>query len=259
MMDNTLATDLIRYMEGVATEVGAAAGALQRLSADLAEQAQELRDALERTAPKPPIDVMDLLPWNGASPWPFPTQGKAAPLERVRYITLHHSAGKRALTSVSYWNDFHTRSKRWPHVGYHFGVGAFESGDQVDLYQMNRTGEFTWHDGRNHDTVGVCIAGDLRAGRDGAPSERQVELLARLFVWLIPQLPNLTGITVHKKIGSTLCPGDVERWGRGVVEATRKTGLDITAMFNIAPQGARLARARGVLRRQPPMAAYEDV
>jgi hypothetical protein len=209
--------------------------------------------------PEPPIDVIDKLPWNDKSPWPFPTRGKTASLTRVKYITIHHSAGKRKDTSISWWNNYHAKSKNWPHVGYHFGIAALERKGAINLYQLNRIGEHTWHDARNFDTVGVCIAGDLRAGKDTEPTPGQTQLTARLLAWLIPQLDNFIGVTFHKRIQATVCPGDVERWGEQIVQEVKKYGLDIGAQWGVKPTRTTRARLRGILKREPPMVAYEDV
>ena len=208
--------------------------------------------------PAPPDDITDKLPWNDDSPWPFPTRGKSAPLTRVKYITLHHSAGNRDTTNIEYWNYLHSVTKRWPHIGYHFGIASRRPGDPIGLYQMNRIGEFTWHDSRNADTLAVCIAGDLRAEHDDAPTPEQVYLAGQLLAWLVPQLPNFVGVTFHKLIQATACPGDVERWGGEIVAATKTWGIDLSGRWGVKPMGVR-ARIMGALVRQPRAKDYEDV
>ena len=239
---------------------------LTALKAMINENCQELQSYIDSiianlTRPniKPPKDITDDLLWNNKSPWPFPTQNKDKPLTRVKYITLHHSAGERATTSIKYWNHLHTNVKRWPHVGYHFGIAALGPGDTIKLYQLNHIGEWTWHDARNFDTVGVCIAGDLRKDRDDKPTPEQVDLTGRLLAWLVPQLPNFVGVTFHKLIQSTACPGDIEQYGTDIIKAAQGYGLDLTGKFGVKPGRATRARFTSVLRREPKARSYKDV
>jgi len=210
-------------------------------------------------APDPPLDIINELQWNDGSPWQFPTRNKPDLPTRVKYITIHHSAGQRASTNIMYWNRLHTVSKNWPHIGYHFAIAALDRGGSIGLYQCNRIGETTWHDARNRDTVGVCIAGDLRAGHDDAPTPEQVQLTGQLLAWLVPQLPNFVGVTFHKLIQATACPGDVERWGGGIVEAAQKYGLDLTGRFGVKPAAVMRTRIMNIFRNEPPVEDYDNV
>lgn len=214
-----------------------------------------LTDAPPVLTPTPPTDVIDYLPWNDNSPWPFPKSD----ISRKRWVTLHHSAGERATTNIGYWNRLHTVNKNWPHIGYHFGIAALVSGGEIGCYQTNEIGTFSWHDSRNHDTIGVCIAGDLRAGHDNAPTPDQVRLTGELLAWLVPQLPNFQGVIVHKSIQATACPGDVERWGYEIVDAAATFGLDLEGRFDVPLPRTRLARMRGLFVKSPPADSYGGV
>lgn len=221
-----------------------------------------LDQAIAELAPptiEPPENIIHKLPWNKLSPWPFPTQGKPALVEKKRWITLHHSAGERDTTSIEYWNNFHTRYKNWPHIGYHFCIAALKPGGEIGPYQTNRIGEFSWHDGRNHDTVGVCIAGDLRAGHDDAPTPVQAWCVGHLLAWFVPQLPNFRGVIVHKSIQRTACPGDVERWGESIVAAAASFGLDLEGRFNVPLPRVRFRRPLGLLTKRPQTSVYKGV
>jgi len=209
-----------------------------------------------------PVDVVEALPWNGSARWPFPTrQGRAQrKVEEIRYVTLHHSAGSRATTSIVGWNTLHTMRKGWSHVGYHFGVGSLEPGGEVGAFQLNRLGEFTWHDSRNSDTVGVCLAGWLEEGHDDAPTDEQADLCGRLLAWLVPQLPNLKAIVGHQHWQSTKCPGELWRWGKSLVDAAARHGGEIGPLLEVRPRQRmrattmKLGRVVG-----PPLGDYEGV
>ena len=202
----------------------------------------------------PPTDLINELPWNDASPWPFVPRS----LESIEIITIHHSGSTdREHTSIENWNSYHTRTKRWPHIGYHLAVGFY--GGVMGLYQLNRLDMITWHDSKNTKSIGVVIAGDLRAGEDGAPTDEQARLFGRLMVWLVPQLPSLRYIVGHKHRQSTACPGQIEVYGSALIQAARDQGQEIAHLW-MKPLPAR-ARVFGLLQRRigPPRALYEDV
>ncbi len=175
--------------------------------------------------PPPPIDVFDELPLNKDARYPFPKKERS--LADIKWLTIHHSAGQRATTSIEWWNDYHTQTKGWTHVGYHFGIASLRRGDPINLYQMNPLKWVTWHDTRNYDTVGICIAGDLRMGHDVRPTPLQVDLFGRLMAWLIPQLPNLFAIVGHRRWQKTACPGDMEVWMPDLIASAEKWGQPI--------------------------------
>lgn len=202
----------------------------------LARQVVEAELEPEPTIPDaaPPVDIMGQLEWNWGAQWPFPSRARS--LADIEYITVHHSGSTdRDLTSISSWYLYHTRTKSWSSIGYHFCIASFEEkpmdGGVIDLYQCNPLEQVTWHDTSNYRTVGVVFAGDLRAGEDGSPNGLQVNLWGRLMGWLIPQLPNLKGIVPHSYFQSTACPGDWVGWSDSLVESALGFGQDISGLL----------------------------
>lgn len=205
-------------------------------------------------AVKPPLDLRGVLESHPDPRWPFPS--KRRELADIRYITVHHSAGSRATQNIRWWHQYHTQSKSWSRVGYHFGIAALAQGGYVDLHQMNDLETISWHDSRNTDTVGVCLAGDLRAGHDDRPNEVQLECWGRLCAWLLPQLPGLAGIVSHKRWQATACPGDIERWGIDLVDAAQRCGADISLLMS-SDIPSRLLRF-SLFRTTPPIEDYKE-
>jgi hypothetical protein len=173
----------------------------------------------------PPIDIVDELDTNKAARWPFPVWDR--PLTDIKWITVHHSAGSRDTQNIAWWDRYHREYKSWSRVGYHFGISAWEPGDEIKLYQLNRLSTVSWHDTKNYQTVGVCMSGDLRAGHDVRPNDVQLECFGRLMAWLVPQLPRLEGIVGHKYWQATACPGDMHLWGDELVAAAAQYGQEI--------------------------------
>jgi hypothetical protein len=144
-------------------------------------------------------------------------------------MTIHHSAGSRETQNIRWWHRYHTGSKGWSRVGYHFGIAALDPGDPIELYQMNHLETHSWHDSRNSDTFGVCFAGDLRARYDVRPNDVQLDAFGRLCAWLFElDLPNWRGIVGHKSFGRTACPGDLGVWQDDLIDAAQKYGCDIS-------------------------------
>jgi hypothetical protein len=209
----------------------------------------------------PPVNIIDQLQTNEDAEWPFPNWER--PVTNIRYITIHHSAGRRATTNIQYWHRLHTQSKSWSRVGYHFGIGMFRPGEAIGLYQMNELTWHTWHDARNYDTVGVCIAGDLRdlEGKDVRPNDAQIDGFGRLMAWLVPKLPNLAQIVGHSRFGRTACQGDMEVWMGDLITSARGYGQEIEPLVSYAKVGA-VTQARfavaAILPNRPPLSAYDE-
>ena len=207
----------------------------------------------------PPENVIASLLTNEDAEWPFPNWER--PVTSIRYITIHHSAGSRATTNIEYWHRLHTVSKSWSRVGYHFGIGMFRPGEDIGLYQMNELTWHTWHDARNYDTVGVCLAGDLREGHDVRPNDAQIDGFGRLMAWLIPQLPNLEQIVGHSRFGHTACQGDMEVWMDDLIASAEKYGQTIEPLVSYEKVSAAVRARSAVVARLsdfPPLSAYDE-
>jgi hypothetical protein len=176
--------------------------------------------------------------------WPF-LKWDRDPAD-IKWITIHHSAGKRATTNIKWWHYYHTVSKSWSRVGYHFGIASMESGGPIGLYQMNKLSTVSWHDTRNHDTLGICFAGDFRVGYDVRPNETQVDLFGQLMAWLIPQLPNLFAIVGHKRWQGTACPGDMDVYIQDLIDSAAKYGTEIADKVSLRTSTSAASTARAV-------------
>lgn len=233
---------------------------LQVSSTNLLRIAGDLRDGLrDKAEPDSPIDIISVLPWHKRPRWPFPFRPRE--LSAIKYITIHHSgATPREKTSIWNWSQFHTEHKGWSRLGYHFCIGPLKLGGDIGLYQANDLEQVAWHDTRNYDTVGVVIAGDLRSGKDGRPTAEQIDLFGRLMTWLLPQLPALEKIVPHSHWQHTACPGDIDLWGRDLIDAAAHHGADIEDLVSL--QRTRLV-ARVLAMQQPegtpPVELYEGV
>ncbi|MHC4088706.1 MAG: peptidoglycan recognition protein family protein [Planctomycetota bacterium] len=246
------------------------AQALDTVRARLADRAAELRQdgALDRPAPVvAPVSLLDVLKTNTSARYPFPNWKRS--LSQVRWMTIHHSAGSRETQNIEWWHRYHTTTKSWSRAGYHFGIAALKQGGQIELYQLNRLQTHSWHDSRNWDTFGVCLAGDLRAGRDVRPNDVQLKAFGRLIAWLREEweLPNWTAIVGHKSFGSTACPGDFHLWRDDLIDAAWAHGHDISGMMTVRTEAlaartfAVSSAARRVAtfwRRRPGAADYDE-
>ena len=237
------------------------ARALVRQAMELQEQAVGLLTPEEKPFWKPPENrIADLATYQAAR-WPFPDWNR--PLSQIRWITLHHSAGHRATTNMIYWHRLHTESKDWSRVGYHLGIGSFGPGDPITLVLLNKLKWFTWHDARNKDTLGVCIAGDLRdlVGKDIRPNPVQVDLFGQLMPWLVPQLPSLQGIVGHSYFQNTACQGDMPVWMPDLIAAADKYGQPIDGLVKYGkatPVARAFSMAMAVRPARPPLGAYDE-
>lgn len=224
---------------------------------------EQALDMLHEQQPafEPPANMIAELSTYQDAIYPFPNWNR--PITSIRYITIHHSAGRRATTHIEYWHRLHTQSKSWSRVGYHFGIGMFRPGEAIGLYQMNEITWHTWHDARNYDTVGVCLAGDLRdlEGKDIRPNDAQIDGFGRLMAWLVPQLPNLVQIVGHSRFGRTACQGDMEVWMPDLIASSEKYGQEIEPLVSYEKVGA-VSRARfaaaAALPNRPPLSAYDE-
>lgn len=200
--------------------------------------------AVIQPAYAPPVSLVDTLKTYESADWPF-LKWDRDPAD-IKWLTIHHSAGSRATTSINWWHYYHTVSKSWSRVGYHFGIAAQESGGPMGLYQMNKLSTVSWHDTRNHDTLSVCIAGWFAAGHDIRPNEEQVDLFGQLMAWLLPQLPNLFAIVGHKRWQRTACPGDLELYIQDLIDSASRYGVEIADLVSLRTANSAASSARTV-------------
>ena len=156
-------------------------------------------------------DVVDMLPVNKNSEW-YPYNER--PLEYINTITIHHSASWNTRES-NYGNVYgmaawHTGGHGWPGIGYHYVVAP-----NGELFVTNNITTISYHAGsiaspgdENAYSVGVCLGGDFRDGRQ--PTESQISVTAALVASIRNDLPLHVSVTPHKRMcgASTACPGD---------------------------------------------------
>lgn len=230
-------------------------------------------EVLEKPAPsepeppaiQAPISLLETLATKADAAWPFPQLRATNPdpprlLTNIKHITIHHSAGSRATTNVTYWHQLHTQTKSWSRCGYHLAIGGLTAGAEIELYEVNRPEWVTWHDTRNTDTYAVTMAGDLRPDHDIEPNEAQLECFGRAMAYALPKFPNLESIVPHKFWQATACPGEIERWYPLLVDAAKQYGNDIAPLLRFVPtRRQRITRAFSVGRAGPRLSVYEDV
>jgi N-acetyl-anhydromuramyl-L-alanine amidase AmpD len=148
----------------------------------------------------PFIDLRGKLPTTGEYP--------ARDMDRVDAIVVHHSATRgQTIRSIA---EFHTATRGWPSIAYHFAVGW-----DGKVYQLNDVERRTNHaQGFNSRSIGVCLIGDYEA--HPVPPET-VHSLSHLIEALSEQYGPLR-IVLHSETKQTKCPG---YWGREAVERIR--------------------------------------
>ncbi len=228
---------------------------------------EAVRDRTPPMGVEPPISLIEELSTNPNAKYPFPNWNRS--LSQIRWMTIHHSSGSRATQNIEWWHRFHTQSKSWSRVGYHFGIAARHSGGEIRLHQMNSLQTFSWHDGRNQDSFAVCFAGDLRQGHDERPNDVQLDCFGRLVAWLLEKntLPEWSAIVGHKRFGSTACPGDIHIWYEDLIDAARQHGHDISGMIDLGTESlaartfavvTEVAKTPAFWRKSPSLSDYDE-
>lgn len=127
----------------------------------------------------------------------------------IRVLTVHHTADNFAGSddAIMYREaGFHINSNGWPGLSYHYFICP---GGQV--YQINSHTDYTYHDARNSDTLGIALHGNFH-NTGVKPTPQQLASLKALLDWLCrenPQIPaNERNVYGHREISATACPGD---------------------------------------------------
>lgn len=97
--------------------------------------------------------------------------------KHTRAVVLHHTQGRREAT-VGQIRAFHMEDRGWADIGYHYLVrlGRVCAARPVALEGAHAYCKHVGK-GRNHDTIGVAITGDLR---EGWPPEEDMVAVANL-------------------------------------------------------------------------------
>jgi uncharacterized coiled-coil protein SlyX len=178
----------------------------------------------------------------------------------ITKITVHHTASKQVLgeTHKSILNKHmkaHT-NRDWPGLSYHYMIVP----DGV-IYQINDHKEVTWHDGKNWESLGVCLDGYFHPDFNEKPTPEQLNSLKELLDHLCTEHPEFPAdyddVRGHRETMATACPGDL--LFPYVVEYRQKLGnVDwgsepITDVFNpskaFPPNWYEINEAQGAIDR----------
>lgn len=122
----------------------------------------------------------------------------------IKYITVHHSAVESNISTglarlISYAR-YHMNSRKWPAVGYHYGI--LPNGK---IYQLVSENYVTFHDSINFDSIGVVLSGHY------GKQKPTIEMLQSL-EFLLSHLQRKykiakENILTHSQRGKKACPG----------------------------------------------------
>ncbi|MEO0479706.1 MAG: peptidoglycan recognition family protein [Planctomycetota bacterium] len=174
----------------------------------LALLAPETRRPGQVAAPRlADLDIQPRSAWNARSP----RRSGLDPMGTIRRLTVHHSATairspsrSQAIASIRAIQMGHQK-RGFADIGYHYII------DPAGRIWEGRPSQFLGAHVRraNSNNLGVCLLGDLRPRKSGAPSPEQTAALERLLLALMDQ-HGLTASSVqtHGEVGrGTECPG----------------------------------------------------
>jgi len=93
-------------------------------------------------------------------------------------IIIHHSLSPRDSTCKADLYNWHITERGWEDIGYHYFINS----DGVVYKCRDIKYQGAHARGRNHDSIGVCLAGDFRKE---VPSYAQLDTLNELIEGLI--------------------------------------------------------------------------
>lgn len=148
------------------------------------------------------VDLRDSMPGDSFN-WSW-----VRPLNQVKYLAIHHTAGPDSQTPTQIAN-FHISSNGWGGIGYHFLISkegqVYYVGD-ISTARANVAN-------LNEQVIGICLIGNFTEGR--TPTNTQIDSLNKLCDFFInsPDLPNVNSwddMLGHKELPGqlTICPGD---------------------------------------------------
>lgn len=130
----------------------------------------------------------------------------------ITKITVHHTASKQKSgeshdSIMKKHMATHVNKKGWPGLAYHFMImpdGA--------IYQINDYKDVTWHDGKNYESLGVCMEGYFHPDENEKPNVNQLASLKDLLDHLCTKHPEFPAdhndIRGHRDVMATACPGN---------------------------------------------------
>lgn len=115
----------------------------------------------------------------------------------IQGLVIHHSATKGQ--SIRSMAQFHTQTRGWPAIAYHFAIGW-----DGKVYQLNDVDRLTYHaQGHNARTIGVVIIGNYEDQQLSLPAEAALMNLA----YYLKDEYHLRYMWLHRQVRSTACPG----------------------------------------------------
>ena len=135
---------------------------------------------------------------------------EARSLEQITHIAVHHSAAPASITPqrIAHHHVF-GETQQWPGMGYHYDIGPDGTINHTQALELASNHVF----GHNHDTVGVCLAGNFD---HAIPTPAQLAATGHLIAWLMQELDiPLQNVWGHKAFprATTSCPG--KQWDGG--------------------------------------------
>lgn len=205
---------------------------------------------------EPPVNLVNELPWNNNPTYPFPSELRTN--ADIYYWTIHHGVS----WALEWWNDYHTNTKGWSHVGYHFCITTYQG--ELGLWQANEIPQVTWHDTYNYHSFAATWGGWMEAGHDpGRPTDEQLQLFGRLCAWLditnANKWPNLRNIVGHKFFSATACPGDLPVYAGDMIDVADDFGQDIQPLLQTGAENFISYAVHAIARRGPGIDESEHI
>ena len=181
------------------------------------------------------------------------------PLNQVKFLAVHHSAGPDTQTPEVIAN-FHINSNGWGGIGYHFLIAK----DGIVFYVGDISTARANVAGLNEQVIGICLIGNFTAGR--VPSNAQFDSTNKLcdfFISNYPDLPNVNSwdsVRGHKDLPgqSTACPGDNWPSWRPNIVAGDVVPTPVSPPSPPLDRGAQITEAyRSILGRDPDMGGLQ--
>lgn len=144
------------------------------------------------------VDLRGELPTNGSYGY--------RPKEAIEGLVIHHTA--TAGQTFKRIAEYHVQVKKWPEIGYHYGIGWNEEGKEATIYLFNDPLEWTNHaKGWNYRTVGCVLMGNYE---NIHMTKEQVLASLKLEAYL-RDLYGIRYTKYHSETKSTACPGRFAR------------------------------------------------
>jgi N-acetylmuramoyl-L-alanine amidase len=147
------------------------------------------------------------------------TKGKYAEysLSYKTSIAIHHSLTTSG--SAEAYARYHVHTLGWQGIGYHFVIEQ-----DGTIKQCHNTNVLSYHVGNsNKSSVGICLTGDFRKGKQ-KPTKEQEESLKKLVAAIKKDVPSIKDVKGHNEYPGYAwknCPGD--NWNFKEVLASKTT------------------------------------